>query len=120
MAAPTTTEEADAYVADWMAAWNSHDADRVAAHYGHEVEYHSPFVQRVTGQRMLRGRAAVRDYVAGALERYPELHFRGAEQVALGVDSVSFSYRSVNELLAIETLVFGDDGLVARAHCHYR
>ncbi len=29
-------------------------------------------------------------------------------------------YWSVNNLLAVETLVFDDTGLVVQAHCHYR
>jgi hypothetical protein len=32
---------------------------------------------------------------------------------------VAFVYRSVNGLLAVETLVFDDTGVVARAYCHY-
>ena len=115
-----TEAEADAFAQEWMEAWNSHDAARIAAHYHEDVEYHSPFVARIAGEGMLRGRAAVREYFAAALRRYPELHFGPALHVAAGAGSVSIVYRSVDDLLAIETLVLDDEGLVTRAHCQYR
>jgi hypothetical protein len=111
---------ADAFVARWFADWNAHDADAIAAHYHPDVEYHSPFVAQLTGQPHLVGHQAVHDYVAAALERFPDLHFDPPEVVAVGAGSVAFTYTSVNGLRAVETLVIGDDGLVRRAHCHYR
>jgi hypothetical protein len=115
-----TEAEADSFAQAWMDAWNSHDAARIAAHYHDDVEYHSPFVARIAGAGSLRGRPAVHAYFAAALERYPDLHFGPALHVAVGAGSVSIVYRSVDDLLAIETLVLGDQGLVTRAHCHYR
>jgi hypothetical protein len=115
-----TEADADAFAEAWMDAWNSHDAARIAAHYHEDVEYHSPFVARIAGAGSLRGRSAVEDYFAAALARYPDLHFGPALHVAAGAGSVSIVYRSVDNLLAIETLVLDDGGLVTRAHCHYR
>ena len=115
-----TDDEAEAFARAWMDAWNSHDAARVAAHYHRDVEYHSPFVARIAGAGALHGREAVQDYFAAALGRYPDLHFGPELTVAAGAGSVSIVYRSVENLLAIETLVLDDEGLVVRAHCHYR
>jgi hypothetical protein len=120
---PTTfpaEDWADAFVTSWFQAWNAHDPDAIAAHYHEEVEYHSPFVARLTGEAALVGLPAVRAYVAAALERFPDLHFDPPEVVAVGHGSVSFVYTSVGGLRAVETLVLGEDGLVRRAHCHYR
>jgi ketosteroid isomerase-like protein len=114
-----TEDQARMLAHEWMQAWNSHDADRVAAHYHPEVEYHSPFVARLAGAAPLRGRDAFRDYAAAAFERYPDLHFGPECRVAAGAGSVAIEYRSVDDLLAIETLVLDDEGLVVRAHCHY-
>jgi len=115
-----TQAEADAFVAAWMEAWNSHDAGRIAAHYRDDVEYESPFVASLTpGGHGLVGRDAVRGYIEAALTRYPYLHFDAPMAVAVGAGSVSFVYRSVNDLLAVETLVLDDDHLVTRALCHY-
>ncbi len=111
--------QAEAFADEWMAAWNSHDPARVAAHYHDDVEYHSPFVAQISGQGVLLGRTAFQEYAAAALERFPDLHFGPERRVAAGSGSVAIEYRSVNDLLAIETLVLDDDGLVVRAHCHY-
>ena len=114
-----TQAEAEAFADEWMAAWNSHDPDLIAAHYHEDVEYHSPFVAQIAGESVLRGRAVFHDYAAAALARFPDLHFGPDRRVAAGSGSVAIEYRSVNDLLAIETLVLDDDALVVRAHCHY-
>ncbi len=115
-----TETEAEVFARAWIDAWNSHDVVRIAAHYHDDVEYYSPFVARLAGEGCLRGRTAVREYIAAALDRYPDLHFGPDLRVASGAGSVSIMYRSVEDLLAMETLVFDADGLVVRAHCHYR
>jgi nuclear transport factor 2 (NTF2) superfamily protein len=114
-----TEAQARTFAEEWMDAWNSHDADRVAAHYHPDVEYYSPFVARLSGADLLRGRDALREYAAAALARYPDLHFGPECQVAAGAGSVVIAYRSVDDLLAMETLVLDEAGLVVRAHCHY-
>jgi ketosteroid isomerase-like protein len=119
-AAPLTEVEAEAFAQSWADAWNSHDAVRIAAHYSEDVEYHSPFVARITGGEALHGRAAVEEYAARALARYPDLHFGPEITVAAGAGSIALVYRSVDDLLAVETLVLDDTGLVSCAHCHYR
>ena len=122
-----TGDEADAFVAEWMAAWNSHDVERILEHYADDVEYWSPFIAAMAppgGPRAdgrLFGKDNVRAYFAAALGKYSELHFDPPMHVAAGAGSVSFVYQSVNELTAVETLVFGPGSrIVARAHCHYR
>jgi ketosteroid isomerase-like protein len=121
MTRPTNEPEADEWARAWIDAWNSHDLDRIVAHYRDDIEYESPFVARISpGNSRLSGGDAVRDYVAGALERFPDLHFGEPQLVALGADSVAIVYRSVNDLVAVETLVLDGDGLVVRALCHYR
>jgi len=113
--------EADAFVTDWLNAWNSHDVDRITAHYHEDVEYHSPFVARLAdGASHLQGKAAVRDYVEAALARFPDVELGPIISVAPGAGSVAAVYRSVENLLAVETLVLDESGLVIRAHCHYR
>ena len=113
--------DADAFVTDWLNAWNAHDLDRITSHYHDDVEYHSPFVARLAGGRdHLQGKEAVRDYVASALARFPDLELGPIISVAPGASSVAAVYRSVEGLLAIETLVLDERGLVIRAHCHYR
>jgi hypothetical protein len=114
-----SNSEAEDFAHAWMQAWNAHDADAIAAHYHPYVEYFSPFVARLSANGRLRGRAAVRDYCTAALERYPDLHFGPEVCVANGANSISMIYRSVEDLLAVETLVLDEHRLVTRALCHY-
>jgi nuclear transport factor 2 (NTF2) superfamily protein len=117
---PFTELDAKLFARSWVDAWNSHDPSRIAAHYSEDVEYHSPFVARLSGGDALHGRTAVEEYAAAALARYPELCFGPEITVATGAGSIALVYRSVEDLLAVETLVFDKAGMVARAHCHYR
>ena len=119
--APISSADADRFVAGWIAAFNAHDVEAVVAHYHPEVEYYSPFiVDLVDPSGRLVGRDALGAYLAAAFERFPDLHFEPPLLVASGVGSITFHYRSVRDLHALETLVFGPDGLVVRAHCQYR
>ncbi|HET7041383.1 MAG TPA: nuclear transport factor 2 family protein [Gemmatimonadales bacterium] len=120
-------DEADAFVAEWMEAWNGHDLDRVLGHYADDVEYHSPFIAQMAqpggpgADGHLDGKDAVRAYFAAALEGNPDLQFSAPAVVAVGAGSVSFVYTSIRNLTAVETLVFAPGSrTVARAHCHYR
>jgi hypothetical protein len=115
-----TEAEAEAFARSWTAAWNSHDASRIAAHYHSDVEYHSPFVARLAAGDGVRGRTAFEEYATAALTRYPALHFGPEMTVAAGAGSIALLYRSVADLLAVETLVFDDSGLITHAYCHYR
>ena len=116
-----TDEQAHAIAEAWRAAWNSHDPERVIAHYASDVTYFSPFIEpagtRPAGE--LSGRDALREYAVSAFDRFPELHFDTPLQVGAGSSSVCVVYRSVRDLLALETLVVGGDGLIGTALCHY-
>jgi hypothetical protein len=121
-----TEAEARAFVAEWMAAWNSHDVERILEHYADDVEYWSPFIAAMAqpggpgADGRLIGKDQVRAYFSAALQKYSELHFDPPWHIAAGACSVSFVYRSVNNLTAVETLVFAPGSrIVARAHCHY-
>ena len=119
--------EADAFVAEWMEAWNDHDLDRILGHYADDVEYYSPFIAQLAepggpgADGRLVGKAAVGAYFSDALGRYPDLHFEPPVHVAVGSGSVCFVYTSIKSLTALETLVFAPGTrTVGRAHCHYR
>lgn len=121
-----TADEAGDFVVQWMAAWNSHDVERILEHYADDVEYWSPFIAAMAepgspgADGRLIGKDSVRAYFAAALGKYSELHFDPPMHIAAGAGSVSFVYGSVNDLTAVETLVFKPGTrVVARAHCHY-
>jgi SnoaL-like domain len=114
-------ESHDLFAAGWVAAWNSHDVERILAHYAPEVAYHSPFVAGL-GCRLggaLFGRAALREHVEAGLRRYPELRFR-LLHVYAGVGSLVIEYENVNGLRAAEAFVLDGAGRACQVFCHYR
>ncbi len=67
---------------------------------------------------MLRGKPALRDYFAGGLRAYPALKFE-LLQILRGVQGFTLMYRSVDGLLAAETMTFGAGDKIVRAEVYY-
>lgn len=110
-----------AFAAEWIAAWNAHDLDRILDHYADDFEITTPMIKVALGDDAdtLRGKPAVRTYWAAALEKLPDLHFKLVDW-ALGCDSIALYYRSVLGRMAIEVMFFDNDGKVKRVVAHYR
>ena len=107
------------FAEDWIDAWNSHDLERVLAHYADDFAMSSPYIVRIAAEPSgtLVGKAAVRAYWTTALLRMPELHFEFVQALA-GVDSVTIYYRGVAGMAA-EVLFFDAARRVSRAVAHY-
>jgi ketosteroid isomerase-like protein len=110
---------AERFAKDWIAAWNSHDLDRILAHYEDDFEMHSPVIPDIAGEPSgrLRGKAAVGAYWARALRMLPDLRFE-LVTVLSGVDSVTLYYKGHRGMSA-EVLHFGSSGKVRTAFAHY-
>ncbi len=104
----------------WIDAWNSHDVDRVLVRYADDVEMTTPFVARATGDPSgsVRGKANVRAYCRGALERMPDLHFELLDVLA-GAESLCIYYQTAQGLRAVEWVLLGSDGRAVRTVAHY-
>ena len=111
---------AERFAADWIAAWNSHDLDRVLTHYEDDFEMSSPVIRQLVGEPsgMLHGKAAVRAYWRKALEFIPDLHFELISVLA-GVTSITLYYKGAHDRLAAEVFHFGADHRVTKAFAHY-
>jgi ketosteroid isomerase-like protein len=107
------------FASGWIDAWNTHDLDRVLAHYAEDFEMSSPFIAEMAGEKScrLRGKPAVRAYWAKALQLIPDLRFDLLE-VLTGVDSLVIRYRG-HRGPAAEVLRFGPNGEVVAASAHY-
>jgi ketosteroid isomerase-like protein len=118
-AASISPEFARSFAREWIDAWNSHDLDRILAHYCDDFEMSSPVIVQLMGEPSgrLRGKAAIRAYWSKALARHPALIFE-LEQVLVGAGSVTIVYRGHRGLSA-EVLWFDADGRVRRAAAHY-
>jgi hypothetical protein len=115
-----TEAQAQEFALEWIAAWNSHDLDRILGHYTEDVEVTSPLVEAVLGPgaMTLQGKPAVRVYWEQALARFPDLHFILFRAYA-GPRSVVLHYQSVQALVAAECLELDQAGRVRRVLAHY-
>ena len=110
---------AERFATEWIAAWNSHDLDRILTHYEDDFEMSSPIIPALVGEPSgkLRGKAAVGAYWAKALQKVPDLRFELVTALA-GVDSVTVYYKGHRGLSA-EVLHFNPSGKVRAAFAHY-
>ncbi len=110
--------DAQAFAKDWEAGWNSHDLDRILAHYSEDILFRSRKAAALVGSPVVEGRAALRAYWTEALRLQPDLRF-SVRDVFAGADMVVITYENHRGVLAAETLEFGAGGLVHRASaCH--
>lgn len=117
---PLSQATADAFAAEWIAAWNAQDLDLILSHYADDIVFASPFaLEFAGGQPVVEGKEALRAYWTKALAGIPELRFV-LEHAVPGTNSVSLVYQSVRNLRAVETMVFDETGLVTRVYCHYQ
>lgn len=110
---------AQAFAAEWIAAWNAHDLERILSHYAEEFEMSSPFIVQRMGEPSgrLRGKTAMRAYWGPALAG-GELRFT-LEEVLVGADALTILYRRQDGQRVAETIEFDDARHAVRAAAHY-
>ena len=110
---------AEEYAAVWADDWNSHDLERVLAHYTEDVVWSSPGIARFTNDPSgrLRGREALRDYFTTALRQLPDLRFT-VDHVRVSVDSIVIGYHNERGQAVSEVLTFRD-GLICQGFGAY-
>jgi hypothetical protein len=114
-----TGEEARAFADEWIAAWNSHDLDRVLSHYSPEVVFLSPIAQKVVGNGRVVGIHALRSYWGKALATLPQLKFE-LLNVLVGHACLTILYMNHRNQQAAETFEFANDGKVVRSCACYK
>jgi ketosteroid isomerase-like protein len=104
---------------DWIEAWNSHDLDRILAHYADDFVMSSPRIAIVAGEPsgVLRGKAAIGAYWKKALGLAPSLRFE-LRETFVGADCIVLRYEGVRGPAA-EVFFFGPDGRVTRSAAGY-
>lgn len=109
-------EFAERFAREWQAAWNSHDIERILAHYSDDVVFQSPYVahryQEPTGE--VRGKDALRTYWGSGLQQQPDLQFT-VEDIRVSVDTLVINYRNHQGHAVSEVLRF--DGAVVAWGC---
>lgn len=116
---PISQAFADDFAREWVAAWNSHDIERILSHYSEDFEMTSPLIAQrgfsATGS--LQGKEAVRAYWTPAVGPGSTLQFE-LIQALVSVDSIAIHYRSGSRL-CVEVVRFNDQGMVTAGAAHY-
>jgi ketosteroid isomerase-like protein len=105
---------------EWIAAWNSHDLNRVLAFYTDEFEMSSPHIVNIMGESSgtLHGKAAVRAYWEKAMALFPNLHFT-LETLYTGANSAVICYINQAGRRCGEILFFNNEGKCFRSAAHH-
>lgn len=110
--------KAAAFAREWEEAWNSHDLDRILAHYHDDIIFRSKKAIPLVGAGEILGKENLRAYWAAALKLQPDLKFC-VQNVFEGHDMLVITYLNHKNVLAAETLYFDTAGLVHKAAaCH--
>lgn len=106
--------------AEWVAAWNSHDLERILAHYTDDFEMRSPLIAErgFSPSGALRGKPAIRPYWAAGLAATPPIRFELLDAYA-GADAVVIHYRSVCRRLVTEILELDAERRIVRGSACY-
>lgn len=115
-------EFAERFAAEWIAAWNSGDLERILSHYSDDFEMRSPLIAErgFAPDGCLRGKQAVRPYWQAGLKAVPPLRFEPVG-VHVGAGALAIVYRSLGRgKLVVERIEIGPDGKGIRAEALYR
>jgi hypothetical protein len=113
-----TPDEAKAFADKHCAVWNTHDLDAILDLYADDVELASPLAAELTGDGVVRGKHALRDYFASGLRAYPDLEFKLLNTL-LCVDSVTLYFTSVSDRPVAEVLFLDEHEKIRRVFAHY-
>jgi hypothetical protein len=113
-----TPEDAKEFGEKHCAVWNTHDLDAIVALYTNDVELASPLAAELTGGGVVTGSAALREYFAAELTKYPELKFT-LFNTLLCVDSVTLYFTSVSDQPVAEVLFLDEHRKIRRVFAHY-
>lgn len=109
-----------AFAAEWVAAWNTHDLDRVLSHYADDIVFTSANSTRFTGDPTGRvaGKAALADYWGRALQTGGlTFTLRG---VYAGPDGIAIRFHTTRTgAEVVEVVRFDDAGLVRESAAYY-
>ncbi len=117
---PLQVEFVRAFAAEWIAAWNSHDLERILTHYEDDVELRSPVALKLLGgDGRVRGKAGLREYFELGLKAYPHLRFELVEAL-WGIETIVLSYvNNVRGSKTAEVMLIGETGKIGGVWANY-
>jgi len=108
------------FTKNWIEAWNKHDIDAIMLHYSPDIVFSSPLIVKILGKAdgTIQGKAELRAYFLMGLAKYPDLKFE-LRSFLTGIDSLVIYYKSVNDLVGAEVMLFNKGGLVSKCIANY-
>lgn len=115
-----TDTEVRHFAVDWIDSWNTHDLDRIMAHYAPDVVLISPVARRILNDTsgIVRGRDALRSYFHRGLAVYPELRFT-LHDTLWGLSSIVLYYANQKGSKTAECMELDEQNLVVRVLATY-
>jgi ketosteroid isomerase-like protein len=115
-----TKEFTSHFARDWVEAWNSHDLDRILAHYSDDFEMTSPLIVSMmsTPSGTLKGKDKIREYWTKGLESRPDLKFH-LQKMTFGVDTIALHCGSETGRNFVEWFFFAGDNKVVKSLAHH-
>jgi hypothetical protein len=115
-----TEEQVHRFANEWIEAWNSHDLDRIMAHYCEDIVLISPVAAKLLNDPAgtVRGREALRAYFQKGLEVYPQLRFELIE-VMWGLSSVVLHYANQRGTKSAEFMEIDSEGKIVNVVANY-
>src|SRR4051794_25434764 len=109
MPMPHDTAHLVALAREWIAAWNSHDLERVLAMYAEDSEMTSDRIPALgfDASGTLRGKERIRAYWSLALQRMPNLH--ELIDIFVSPDSIVVFYQNERGAKICEYLRLNDE-----------
>lgn len=114
-----TKEFAIEFSKEWVDSWNSHNMERILAHYHSDFVMSSPKIAAIANEKsgVLHGKVKIAEYWSKALTLVPDLQFK-LINTFVGADSIIIYYQGVSGL-ATEVFFFDSEGLVIKAAANY-
>ncbi len=115
-----TKQFAKKFADEWITAWNNRDIETIMNHYADDVIFSSPFIlkNQINDKGTIHGKTELRTYFERALSKNPDLHF-DLKHIMVGIKSITLIYVRKQTMLASETMILNNKGLVAEGLSHY-
>lgn len=116
-----TSEFATAFAAEWIAAWNAHDLDRILSHYTDDFTITTPMAARLLpgNEGFVAGKENIRAYWKIGLERIPDLKFEMLD-LLIGINGLTIYYvNTATQKRSAEMLHFNEQQKIDQVIVHY-
>ncbi len=109
-----------AFAEAWIAAWSSHDLDRILAHYAENVTLTSPAAAKLLNDPSgtVTGLPALRAYFQRGLEAFPNLHFDLID-VFTGLSTLVLVFKNQRGTRTAEFMELDAQGKIIRVVANY-